>query len=414
MSLPNQVTRSFASEGTARDFDRTARLLFHRCGSRGRDALGMVHVFILIPVLLVVLGSAGCSKAPAKKLPPPPMKVGVMPVEQGEIRQTLDVSGTLTFLANTTVSAEVSAQVESITVQDGQPITRGQALLIFDEMKIKESANQAQANLQRDEATMAFTRIDWEKNIELHKTGAISQTAYEQKLSAFQNAMGQVEADRAMLAKAREDLKKTKVTSPITGVLSNRYVEKGDWVSEGGKLFQVSDYSRIYLEGFISDVDVGRINLKRITQGGVDAELTVDSYPDRIFSGKLSFIQPMANQGRLFEVRIYLDNQEMNLLQGMFARGRIVVRVIPDVVRVPVQALLDQLRENDANTVFVVDASQKALLKRIKIGLTDPNYAQVVDGLNKGEVVVIQGKEILSSGQPLEAMEASRFQAQNF
>jgi membrane fusion protein, multidrug efflux system len=372
---------------------------------------GYVGLAMTVLILFVV---GACSKKPPRKPPPPPMKVGVVAVEVGDIRQTLEVSGTLTFLANTTVSAEVSAQVDSILVQDGQPVKRGQVLLIFDETKIKESANQAQATLQKDSATLAFAKIDWEKNTELHKTGAISQTAYEQKLSAFQNSIGQVEADKAALAKAQEDLKKTKVVSPITGVLSNRYVEKGDWVSEAGKLFQVSDFSRIYLEGFLSDVDVGRINARRIVTEGVDAEVTVDSYPDRTFNGRLTYIQPMANQGRLFEVRIYMDNQDMSLLQGMFARAKIVVKTIPGVVRIPVDALLDQTRENDANTVFVVDKDRKALLKRIKIGLTDPKFAQVLEGLQQGDVVVVRGKEILSSGQPLEPTDLAKFTTEIF
>jgi hypothetical protein len=70
-------------------------------------------------------------------------------------------------------------------------------------------------------------------------------------------------------------------------------------------------------------------------------------------------------------------------------------------VRVPVSALLEQVRENDANMVFLVDAEQKARLAPIRIGNKDPLYAEVTKGLNPGDRVVVQGKEILSSGQPL-------------
>jgi len=332
------------------------------------------------------------------------MKVGVARADQGEIVQTLDVSGNLTFLANTTVSAEVAAQVASIDVSDGQKVTQGQVLLVFDDTKIKESANQAQANLQKDEATLAFNKTDWEKNLELQRTGAISQTTYDQKFSTYQNSVGQVASDRAALAKAKEDLNKTKVISPITGVLSNRYIEKGDWVSEGGKLFQISDYTKIYLEAFLSDIDVGKLDIRKVTDGGVPSEVTVDSYPGQTFAGKLTYIQPVANVGRLFQTRIYLDNQEMKLLQGMFARGKIVVKVTRDVLRVPLEALLDQVRENAANTMFVVDNKNSAQLTRVKLGLIDDKYSQVVQGLKKGDTVVVRGKEILSSGQPVESV----------
>jgi len=338
------------------------------------------------------------------------MSVGVVTLDRGNIEQTLDVSGTLTYVANTTVSAEVSAQVKSIEVRDGQPVEAGQLLLVFDETKIRAARDQAMGNLQKDEATLAFNKTEWERNLELSKSGAVSQTQYDQKHSAYMTSLGQVEANRAALAKANEDLRKTKVLAPISGILSDRYVERGDWVSEGGKLFQVSDYSKIRLEAFVSDLALGRLNVKKAVTEGVDAEVTVDSYPGEVFGGKLTYIQPVANQSRLFQIRIYLENPEMKFLQGMFARGRIVVKTIPNVVRVPISALLEQIRENDSNTVFVEDAEQKAQLVRIKIGRSDARNAVVLEGVKAGDKVVVRGKEILSTGQPLQVTELPRTQ----
>ncbi|MBI5251538.1 MAG: efflux RND transporter periplasmic adaptor subunit [Desulfomonile tiedjei] len=364
------------------------------------------RIAIALIVMLALLGA--CAKKQEKKPPPPPMKVGTMKVDKGNIEQILDLSGSLSFTANTTVSSEVSAQVKSIEVADGQPVNEGQLLLVFDETKIKETANQASANLQKDEATLTYNKLEWEKNLELYKSSSISQTQYEQKLSNYQNSLAQVEADRAVLSKTLQDLKKTKVKAPISGLLSNRYVERGDWVSEAGKLFMISDHSKVYLEAFVSDIDVGKLNVKKIITDGVDGEVTVDSYPGKVFSGKLTYIQPVANVGRLFQVRIYLDNPEMLLLQGMFARGKTVHKVIPDVVRVPLDSLLEQIRDNDYNTVFLVGPENKAVLTRIKIGTTDPKFAAVVEGVKAGDTVVVQGKEILSSGQPLDPTEMQR------
>ena len=143
-------------------------------------------------------------------------------------------------------------------------------------------------------------------------------------------------------------------------------------MSEGGKLFLVSDYSRIYLEAFLSDMEVGRLDVGKVVREGVDGEVSVDSYPGKIFKGKLTYIQPVASQARLFQIRIYLDNPDLVLLQGMFARGRIVVKTIPGVLRVPIGALMEQVRVNDTNTVFLVDQNKKAQLTRVKIGTTRP------------------------------------------
>ncbi len=257
------------------------------------------------------------------------------------MEQALDVSGTFKFQANTTVAAEVSAQIESIDVADGQFVEAGDILLTFDEAKIRQTASEAAANLQRDEALLTFHKAEWEKNKALHESGSISQTQYDQKLSAYQTALAQVEADKALLAKALEDQAKTKVKAPISGVVSKRYVEKGDWVSPGGKLFQISEFNRIYLEAFITDVDLGKLPLKKIRETGLTCTLTVDSYPGAQYSGNLSYVQPVANDMRLFEIRIYLANPDMNLLQGMVGRARIVYAVTPEVLRIPLRALLD-------------------------------------------------------------------------
>ena len=358
--------------------------------------------------LIVLLSAAfilnGCGTRQEKALPPPPIKVGAVSVETGDLKQSLEVSGNLHFNANTTVSSEVSAQIKSIDVRDGQPVTQGQTLLRFDDSIIRAAADQARGNLQKDEATLSFNKSELEKNSPLLQSGSISQSSYDQKLSAYQNAKGQVEADKGALSKAEEDLKHTTVDAPITGVLSSRFVEKGDWVSTGGKLFQVSDYKTVYVQTFLSDKDVSKLNVSTVIQEGrgVEAEVTVDSLPGKVFTGTVGYIQPATNLNRLFEVRIYIDNRNMQLLEGMYARVRIEVKRIHNVVRIPLDALLEQVRSNEANAVVRVGKDMHAEIVRVKIGDTDSTNAQILDGLKPGDQIVVEGKEILNTGQPLE------------
>ncbi|MDD3471653.1 MAG: efflux RND transporter periplasmic adaptor subunit [Syntrophaceae bacterium] len=360
--------------------------------------------FIRISIVVLCVGiliSAGCSKR--QEVPPvPPIKVYGEKVDVGELEQTLEVSGGLNFTANTIISAEVTAQVKSIEVSDGQFVNSGNTLLIFDDSKIRETANHALASLQKDEAILAFNRTEWEKNRSLVERGAISQSQYDQKLSAYQNSLAQYEADKALLAKAEEDLKRTKVTAPRSGVISQRFIERGDWVSEGGKLFQLSDYKEVYLEAFVSDIDVGKIDPKKVLSQGVPAEVTVDAYPGKLFKGRLTYVQPVANLSKLFQIKIYIDNPEMRLLQGLFSRGRIVVNRLEAVKRIPLDSLLEQIRENSPNSVYKIDDQGKAKLTKIQVGFIDSLHVQVIDGLEAGEIVVTRGKEILNTGQPVE------------
>jgi membrane fusion protein, multidrug efflux system len=360
-------------------------------------------------LLLSMLLLTGCGTKPKKRLAAPAIKVGVVIVDTGDITQTLDVSGNLQFIANTTVSAQIAAQVKSIDVRDGQIVRKGQTLVTFDDSTIRATADQARGNLQKDEATLAFNKAEWDKNLPLLQTGAISQSAHDQKFSAYQNSVGQVEADKGALAKALEDLKHTVEVAPITGVLSNRFIEKGDWVASGGRLFEISDYSTVYLQTFLSDKDVGKLDIDKVTQEGtgIKAEVTVDSRPGKTFTGNIGYIQPLTNTNRLFEVRMYIDNPNMQLLQGMYARARVKVSRKADVTRVPTDALLDQFRVNDTNTVVRVDPESKAEIVRINVGAIDRTHAEVLDGIKAGDRLVVTGKEVVSKGQPLEITNAN-------
>jgi RND family efflux transporter MFP subunit len=369
--------------------------------SRQRDFMTVMGVTTLLLALLLLVG---CSKKQEKRLPPPAIKVSAVTVETGDIKQNLSMSGNLRFIADTTVSSEVSAQVKTIDVRDGQPVTQGQTLLTFDDSTIRALADQARGTLQKNEALQELGKADLDKNAPLVGSGAISQLTYEQKLSAYKTAQGQVEADKGALAKALEDLKHTVVTAPIAGILSNRYVEKGDWVTTGGKLFQISDYKTVYLEAYLSDKDVSKLNFgKVIHEGlGIEAEVIIDSLSGKTFEGRIGYIQPVTNLNQLFQVRIYIDNPDLKLLEGMYARARVQVNRIPDVVRIPIDALLEQVRTNESNSVVREDKQHRAEITPIKIGITDNLYAQVLEGLTPGDLVVIEGKEVLSNGQPLE------------
>ncbi|MGC8605190.1 MAG: efflux RND transporter periplasmic adaptor subunit, partial [Desulfomonilaceae bacterium] len=138
-------------------------------------------IFFLITSLLML----ACGKKQESKPPPPAIKVGVAKAEIGEIEQSLYMSGNLRFIADTTVPSQVSAQVKSLEVRDGQPVSKGQKLLLFDDSIIRAIADQARGNLQKDEATMQLAKIDLEKNTPLAKTGAISEFTFDQKVSAY-------------------------------------------------------------------------------------------------------------------------------------------------------------------------------------------------------------------------------------
>ncbi len=371
------------------------------CANRMMDE--RMSLRIAVTLLACVCLMLGCSeKKPVKKPEAPPVKVGIAVVGIGDIEKPLILSGDLTFKADAEIAVRVSGQVTSLDVKDGQFVKAGQVLITLDEAKIRYIANAARSDLNKHKAAMEFAKSEWEKNKDLLKSGSVSWIDFDRRVSEYHTASAQVEADKALLAKAEQDLKWTRVVSPIDGVLAKRCADVGDWVARGQKVFEISDYSEIYLKAFLPDKDVER--LKRAAKGKAvpEVDVVVDALPNKTFTGRITYIAPAARRGKVFEVRAYVDNPDMTLREGMFARARIVPERIGNVLRVPVTALLGKIRDNSSNKVFVVGNDGRVRLTMITIGANDDVHAQVKHGLKEGDKVVVYGKEVLSTGTRVE------------
>ena len=364
---------------------------------------------LTIIVICALLAQSGCSQEDARPHRAPRVKVVIQHVDRGDIEFPLILSGNLTYNADTTVSARVAGQVTSLDVRDGQRVTEGQLLITLDKSELKDMVEAASGDLKKHIALLEFNKSEWEKGADLVKGGAISPIEYDRKLSTYHNSVAQVEADRALLAKVRQDLEWADVKAPITGVLSDRYVEKGDWVKRGQKLFVIGDFSPIYLKGFLADKQLARLQAKEAAKSGIEAKVTVDAYPGKVFHGKISYLAPAGSPGRVFEVRVYMENPDMLLREGMFARARTVPHRLQGVLRVPVTALLDIVRTHESNRVFRVNADGTVKLTRVKIGPNDTRHAEILEGLSENDRVVVYGKEVLTSGVRVEPVSTTVF-----
>lgn len=387
---------SFHLQGNGRKLQRVTRSTAPR--------LSLMNWLRLAAVITCCLCSlSACKKASkAHKRPVLPLKVGMETVRKGDIRVGVQISGPLQFTIDTTVSAQIPAQVVSREVKDGQLVSAGDILLRLDDSKFLQAQERARAMLQKDRAAMHYAKSLLDKNRELWKTGAISETKFDKLQDDYRGLMQSVAANEASLAQTQEDLKHTLVRAPVSGVVSKRYIENGDWVSVGGKLFEISDYRRLYLRAFVSDTTLGKLDREKINADGIECAVKVDAFPGKAFPGRLTYLSAVADSNRLFEVRVYFDNEDVMCREGMFAHSRIPVRTIRGVLKVPLDALLRRIEDNGENRVYRINDQGNADLVMIKIGITDPWHAQVLEGLEEGERIIVQGKEIVRQGQPVE------------
>ncbi|MEK7782768.1 MAG: efflux RND transporter periplasmic adaptor subunit, partial [Candidatus Binatota bacterium] len=215
---------------------------------------------------------------------------------------------------------------------------------------------------------------------------AVYKNSLEEARALVANAYGK----EAQLGTARKRLRDTTILAPLAGAISKRSVSSGEFVKVGAHLFTIVQENPLKLRGMIPERFAPEL------QTGQAIELRVDSFPDRVFKGKLARISPSAEvASRSFVVEGLVDNSDRQLKANFFAKAAISTHVDPDALTVPQQALVTFA---GVTKVFVVEkdvAQERAVQTGVRVGT---NEVEITGGLKPGELVAISGLTRLSAG----------------
>jgi multidrug efflux pump subunit AcrA (membrane-fusion protein) len=201
-------------------------------------------------------------------------------------------------------------------------------------------------------------------------------------------AEAEVKRLQAKVQRLQEDVKKTTIRSPVSGFITRRYTEVGQWIELGGKVADVIDLREVLVRIPIHERDIAHLHV------GDTAAIGLDAFPDRVFTGHVKHIIPQADPAsRTFPVKIAVSNTpDFALKAGMSARVRLQAGLAQPVVLVPKDAVA---RRATQQVVFVVQ-EQTAHMVPIKTGRAHAGWLEVLDdSLKPGDTVVITGNETL-------------------
>jgi RND family efflux transporter MFP subunit len=201
-------------------------------------------------------------------------------------------------------------------------------------------------------------------------------------------AEAEVQRLQAKVQRLHADVQKTTVYAPVSGVITQRYTEVGQWIERGDKVADLIDLRVIFVRVPIHEKDIGRVRV------GDTATVSLDAFPDRTFDGRVKHIIPQADAAsRTFPVKIEVANTPDNALKaGMSARVRLRSGAAHPTVLVPKDAVV---RWAGKQIVFVVQ-DEKARMIPIKPGRTYNGSVEVLEGgLKPGDIVVVTGNETL-------------------
>jgi len=337
----------------------------------------------------------GAAVAPASQAPRgAPVEVAI--VESVSFARGLSAIGSLRSDESTMVSAEVAGRIAQIRFSEGQPVSRGDVLVVLDDSVAQAEFSQAQANL-----ALAQSRFD--RSNRLQTAGFVSSEAKE-------DASNALKLQQASVALAQARLDKTRVIAPFDGVIGLRGVSVGEYVTPGQNIAPLEAVAVLKADFRLPERNVADVKV------GQTLELKVDAMPGRTFEGKVYAISPLVEAGgRSVLVRAKVDNAAGNLHPGMFARVQLLTSEAPALV-VPESALSPS---GQSQFVYrVVEGAAERVL--VQLGERRGGLVEIVSGLAPGDLVVVSGLQrmrpnvaVTISGEPRSGAEVAAQAAQS-
>ena len=356
---------------------------------------GLIVLAIAVP--LTVKRFSGKSGTP----------IDVIVAAEQEVKPSILASGTLAYKVEVNLTAEVTARVRSIAVQEGDTVQEGQLLLRLDPetynaiiAREEASVRQNRINIDRQRAVVALRKQQYERSQKLATAKLIDQNRLDEDRNQFVVAEADLRSSEealqrslAVLSDAREQRSKTEIRAPISGRIVSLPIKAGEVAIPstaslaGAQLMKIADVSAIQAEVKVDEADVAKITL------GQRADVFAAAYPDTALVGKVERIAltpTVEGQGRSYKVTLAIDAPgDLQLRSGMSARAIIFLGDGRKQLSVPVEAVVTETPEKNVVKRFVwVDDGGKARKRAITTGLSDDRWEAIDSGIAVNDRVI--------------------------
>ncbi len=375
---------------------------------------------ILVLFLVVVLSIASVAARGRKKI----TEVQADKVKRQNLISRVTASGKIQPKKKVDISASIPGKIVNLAVEEGDRVEKGQFLLQIDPVSYEAALANSKAALsgarsELDSAKASLKQIEQtyrrKEQMFEERSGLISKDEYERSRSEYEvqqarvkSAEHGVEQAIANRERVQDDLGKTRVISPMSGIVVRKAVEEGETAvigtmnNPGTVLLQVADLSVMEAELEVDETDIGSLQL------GQKAMVMVDAFPGKKFEGEVTEIgnSPIVKgtgtneEATDFKVTITLHSPDVNLRPGLTADGEITTAVRERCMTVPIQALVirdisktDESKKNlpkeqrEKEGIFLIE-NEKAIFKQVKTGIMGEMDIEVVEGVKEGQEIV--------------------------
>ena len=340
------------------------------------------HQFI---ALIVLIGaSTACNNQPASTTTELAVPVSVTDIKPASIEKVINTTGTLNATKKTALNTEMTGKYRLLVNPRtrrpfalGDIVENGQVIIQLEDAEYVNGIG-----LDSKKLNLEISEQNMKKQESLYEKGGVTQLDYRNSEVSYTNAKYDFERANLQLAKM-------KVAAPFKGVITDlTAITNGTQVATGTAVVSLMDYSVMTVE----------VNLpeKYISEVQIDQPVRIMNYtlPNDTLHGNVKELSPaISTETRTFKGVIAVDNPELKLRPGMFAKADIVLARHDSVIVIPKEIIISSQR---GKSVFIVDKGT-ADEKRITIGFENQNEAEITSGLKANDRLVVKGYETLKN-----------------
>jgi RND family efflux transporter MFP subunit len=374
---------------------------------RGYRAIAAAGMVLAIAALAWWLLRPAAAQKPAAGAGGAPVTVTIALARQQDFALELAATGAVSSLNRVEIRPQVSAAIAQVHVKEGQAVQAGQLLFTLDSRAAEVRVVQAQAQLQRDQATLADAERQLARSRDLLRQEFVSQSAVDTLLAQVEAQQAVVAADRAPIQAAKVDQGYARITAPNAGRVGAIAVYAGSYVTPAGAaLATITQLDPIAVAFPVPQRHIGDL-LAALRDGGgrVTAMLPDAAEGQRALDGRLQFLDSAVDAASgTVQAKAQFVNAGQRLWPGAYVDVKIALRTLPGAILIP-QASIIQNAQN--RSVYVVGPDGKAALKPIELVAAAGEQA-VVTGLQAGERVVVDGRQNLRPGSAVTEQRAAQ------
>ena len=341
-------------------------------------------------------------------------EVNVSTLSRRIISPSILASGFLAHEEEVMLSSEVIGKVARLFVEEGDVVHRGQLVLQVDDINFIAALEQSEAavrinsiDIERQEVRIANLSRQFERSKSLHEQKMIGDDEFENIKNQLDLTHIDLKSSRERLAQSKaqldqmnDQLSKTKIVSPIDGVITSLDIKVGETAIAsatnipGSSLMTIANPDSIYAEVLVDEADVATVEV------GQRVEIVAIAYPDQPMQGIVRYIANTAKiapgrQGLSFTVKIDItDVGEVVLHPGMSSRAEIFTRQDQEVVAVPIQAIIFEEDRSELRSEYFIFVNDNGFARKTKVevGLSDDEYQELISEID-GNIEVIVGPD---------------------